>query len=64
VKKGALRSSETLIPTTRLHGITSQKTTIFMVTAITTSNPANQQISSFLLKTKDIPKYSSLYVCD
>jgi hypothetical protein len=64
VKKGAVGSSETLVPATRLHGITFQKTTIFMVTAMRTSNPANKQISSFLLKAKDIPKYSSLYVCD
>jgi len=64
VKKGVVRSSETLVPATRLHDITHQKTTIFMVTAMRTSNPTNQQISSFLLKTKDIAKDSSLYVCD
>jgi len=56
VKKEAVRSSETLVPATRLHDIPSQKTTMFMVTAMRTSSPANQQISSFLLKTKDIPK--------
>jgi hypothetical protein len=35
----AARTSETLVNSTRLHGATTQKTAIFILTAVRTSNP-------------------------
>jgi hypothetical protein len=37
----AARTSETLVTSTRLHGATTQKTAIFVLTAVRTSNPTN-----------------------
>jgi hypothetical protein len=35
------RTSETVVTSTRLHGATTQKTAIFVLTAVRTSNPTS-----------------------
>jgi hypothetical protein len=44
----AARTSETLVNFTRLHGATTQKTAIFLLTAVRTSNPTKEVLTIIL----------------